>query len=67
MSQWKRTKNGNRVHKRQCKRRACAVYFYKDIYTIDELLPFFDECIVHVYTARPKRIGASSFWFGRRS
>lgn len=46
MSQWERDENGKRIHKRQCKRKACAVYFYKYIHIFEDAVP--------VYTARPK-------------
>lgn len=51
MSQWIEDTNGKykRVHKRQWRRRACIVYFYKTLWTF-EYGPFGAD----VYTAKPK-------------
>lgn len=51
MSQWKQDNNGEykRVHKRQWRRRACMVYFYKMLWNY-EYGPFGAS----VYTAKPK-------------
>lgn len=64
MSQWEAV-NGKRIRKRSGLRKACVVYLYKYILKTNEFLPF-GEDVIPIYTARPKRIGASSFRFVRR-
>lgn len=51
MSQWKQDNNGKykRVHKRQWRRRACMVCYYKTLWNF-EYGPFG----ANVYTAKPK-------------
>lgn len=53
MSQWKQDNNGEhkRVHKRQWRRRACVVYFYKSIWKRED---GFLVLVADVYTAKPK-------------
>lgn len=51
MSQWKQDNNGEykRVHRRQWRRRACVVYFYKMLWN-----PEYGPFGASVYTAKPK-------------
>ena len=51
MSQWKKDITGQhkRVHKRQWRRRACIVYFYKTVWNHKA-----GFCGAYVYTAKPK-------------
>lgn len=53
MSQWKQDSNGEhkRVHKRQWRRSACMVYFYKSIWKRED---GFLVLVADVYTAKPK-------------
>jgi hypothetical protein len=58
MSQWTVNCYGERVHKRQRRRRANCVFLFKKIINEDDELPAFLNYVISIYTAKPKVKGA---------
>lgn len=58
MSQWTVNCYGERVHKRQRRRRANCVYLFKKIIKEYKELPAFLNFVVSIYTAKPKVKGS---------
>lgn len=63
MSQWRTNTFGKRVHKRQWRRRANPVYYYKSILDEDNELSLFANMMIPIHTAQPKINGAYPVYY----